>query len=149
MLYLFMGQSCTGKSTVAKKLQELMDVEVFSGKDYLRLAKGENEAWEKFYDKLSQAALDATGSQTSIVYLITEKGQLDKVSSIEGANRVKFTASLDTIKARFAQRMGGRLPAPVEKMLEGQYVQWEAVEGHITLDTTEDIDPMVAARSLM
>lgn len=44
MLYIFMGQSCTGKSTVANKLKELIDVEVFAGKDYLRLAKNENEA---------------------------------------------------------------------------------------------------------
>lgn len=39
MLYIFMGQSCTDKSTVANKGKELKDVEVFTGKDYLRMAE--------------------------------------------------------------------------------------------------------------
>lgn len=44
MLYIFMGQSCTGKSTVADKAKELTGAEVFTGKDYLRMAKDENQA---------------------------------------------------------------------------------------------------------
>lgn len=29
-----MGQSCTGKSTVAEKLKEQINVEIYSSKDY-------------------------------------------------------------------------------------------------------------------
>lgn len=39
MLYIFMGQSCTGKSTVAEKLKEFVNAEVYTGKDYLRMGK--------------------------------------------------------------------------------------------------------------
>ncbi|WP_291561207.1 MULTISPECIES: hypothetical protein [unclassified Clostridium] len=44
MLFIFMGASCTGKSSAADELKELMDVQVYTGKDYLRMAKNENEA---------------------------------------------------------------------------------------------------------
>lgn len=138
MLYIFMGQSCTGKSTAANKLKELVDVDVYAGKDYLKMAKNENEAWKLFYEKLLKAALDRESSSKGIIYLITEKAQLDKVSTIEGALKVKFTASLDVIKTRFAQRMHGNLPQPVEKMLERQYEEWKSVEGDMTVDTTEN-----------
>ncbi len=115
MLYIFMGQSCTGKSTVANKIKELIGAEVFTGKDYLRMAKNESEAWRLFYEKLSDAASNEDLSEETIIYLITEMAQLDRISDIEGACKVKFTASLDTIKSRFAQRMHGKLPQPVEK----------------------------------
>lgn len=49
MLYIFMGQSCTGKSTVADKVKELTGTEVFSGKDYLRMAKNEEEVMDLIY----------------------------------------------------------------------------------------------------
>lgn len=149
MLYIFMGQSCTGKSTVVEKIQELMEIEVFAGKDYLRMAKNENEAWNLFYDKLSKAALDTDGSHPPLVYLVTEKDQLDRVGSLKGAYTVKFSASLDTIKARFAQRMRGHLPPPVEAMLERQFADWEGVQGDMTVDTSEDVDPLAIARTIM
>lgn len=149
MLYIFMGQSCTGKSTVANKLKELIDVEVFAGKDYLRLAKNENEAWRLFYDKLSNAALNKDSSKEIVIYLITEKKQFNKISSIEDSYKVKFTASLDTIKSRFAQRMHGKLPQPVEKMLEKQYEEWENIKGDMNVDTTENNDIGKIARLIL
>ena len=149
MLYIFMGQSCTGKSTVVEKLKELREIEVFTGKDYLRMAKNENEAWNLFYERLSKAALDTDGSHPPIVYLVTEKDQLDRVGSLKGTYTVKFSASLDTIKARFAQRMRGHLPPPVETMLERQFADWAEVQGDMTVDTTEDVDPLEIARTIM
>lgn len=145
MLYIFMGQSCTGKSTAAEKLKQLKDIEVFAGKDYLRMAKNENEAWGLFYDKLSNAALN----KESIVYLISEIEQLKRIVTIEGASKVKFTASLDIIKGRFAKRMGGRLPQPVEKMLERQYTEWENIEGDINVDTSKNDDIEEIARKIV
>ena len=35
------GESCTGKSTLAEKLKTQLDAEVYTGKDYLRLAKND------------------------------------------------------------------------------------------------------------
>ena len=139
MLCLFMGQSCTGKSTVADKMMEVTHVEVFSGKDYLRLAKNENEAWKLFYEKLANAALNKD-SKESMVYIITEKEHLDKVRTMKGLHKVKFTASLDVIKSRFAQRMRGNLPLPIEKKLEKQFEEWKDEIGDMVVDTTEDIN---------
>jgi len=62
MLYIFMGQSCTGKSTAAERLKELTGAEIFSGKDYLRMAKNEDEAFRLFFDKLSKAASTSNSS---------------------------------------------------------------------------------------
>lgn len=140
MLYIFMGQSCTGKSTVVNKVKELKDVEVFVGKDYLRMAKNESEAWHLFYEKLSNAASNKDLSEGTIIYVITEKAQLDRAIDIKGSYKVKFIAPLDTIKSRFAQRMHGKLPSPVEKMLEKQYEQWESIKGDMNVDTTVDND---------
>lgn len=140
MLYIFMGQSCTGKSTAAEKLKERTGAEIFSGKDYLRMAKNEDEAWRLFFDKLSKAASSSNSSGESVIYLVAEITQLDRIIDLKGARKVKFTASLDTIKSRFAERMHGRLPNPVEKMLSKQYEEWEPIKGEILVDTTSDND---------
>lgn len=140
MLYIFMGQSCTGKSAVADKIKELIGAEVFTGKDYSRMAKNENEAWRLFYEKLSDAASNEDLSEETIIYLITERAQLDRIIDIEGSCKVKFTASLDTIKSRFAQRMHGKLPQSVENMLNNQYEEWKTIKGDINVDTTVDND---------
>lgn len=140
MLYIFMGQSCTGKSTMVDKVKELIDIKIYTGKDYLRMAKSESEAWDLFYEKLVNAASDKDSSKTPIIYLITEKDQLDKIIDIEGSYKVKFSASIDTIKSRFAQRMNGRLPQPVEIMLNNQYKEWENIKGDIEVDTTIEDD---------
>lgn len=136
MLYIFMGQSCTGKSTVADNIQKrLPSVQVFAGKDYLRMAKNQAEAWELFYNKLFEAAHE---QEKIIIYIITEKEQLDKVNFIEGSCKIKFTASLETIKSRFSQRMHGNMPPPIASMLEKQYSEWESVKGDMNFDTTDD-----------
>lgn len=140
MLYIFMGQSCTGKSTVAEQVRERTGAEVFSGKDYLRMAKNEAEAWRLFHDKLSNAASTESPSGGTLIYLVAERPQLDRIRDIEGACRVKFTASLGTIKSRFAQRMHGNLPVPVENMLTKQYEEWETIKGDIQVDTTVEND---------
>lgn len=140
MLYIFMGQSCTGKSTAAEKLKEQTGAEIFSGKDYLRMAKNEDEAWRLFFDKLSEAASGSNASGESVIYLLAEISQLDRIIDLQGARKVKFTASLDTIKSRFAERMHGRLPSPVEMMLTRQYEEWEPVQADILIDTTSDND---------
>ena len=49
------GESCTGKSTLADKLKCLLPAEVYTGKDYLRLAKNEANAIKLFQEKLNAA----------------------------------------------------------------------------------------------
>lgn len=139
MLYLFMGQSCTGKSTLADQMKAKFGAEVYSGKDYMRMAKNENEAWNTFYKLLENAAIDKS-PENILIYVITEKEHLNRLSSLEGVKTVKFTASLQIIKERFAQRMRGNLPIPVEKKLEIQYKEWEMEKGDLIIDTTESID---------
>ncbi len=108
------GESCTGKSTLADKLKCLLNAEVYTGKDYLRLAK--NEAIAK---KLFQKKLDEAVSGEHIIYVISEKEHLPLLP--EKAFRVLVTADLDIIKERFAKRMRGNLPVPVAVMLERKH----------------------------
>jgi len=105
------GESCTGKSTLAEKLKASLGAEVYTGKDYLRLAKNEVIAQKLFQKKLKDAV---TGE--NIIYVIAEKAHLTLLP--EDCVRVLVTANLATIKARFAKRMRGNLPAPVAAMLE-------------------------------
>ncbi len=108
------GESCTGKSTLAKYLSEQLKAEVFTGKDYLRLAKGEAEAKRQFARRLENAV---TGP--SIIYVMSEKPDLLLLP--DQAVRILVTADLDTIKSRFAARMNGKLPGPVAQMLERRH----------------------------
>ena len=60
----------------------------------------------------------------------------------EGAIRILVTADLETIKARFAQRMRGNLPRPVAAMLEKKHGCFDdvpcdihVISGQTDLDT--------------
>ena len=119
MLIGIFGESCTGKSTLAQKLAAVLSCEVVTGKDWLRLAKNENIARVMFQKKLAAAV-----SGENIVYVISEPEHLSLLP--EGAVRVLVTADLETIKARFAQRMRGNLPAPVATMLEKKHGCFDA-----------------------
>ena len=108
------GESCTGKSTLAQKIAACIPCEVFTGKDWLRLAKNESIAKAMFQKKLAAAV-----NGEHILYVIAEKEHLSLLP--EGALRILVTADLETIKTRFAQRMRGNLPAPVAMMLEKKH----------------------------
>lgn len=108
------GESCTGKSTLAEKIAASFPCEVFTGKDYLRLAKNESIAKMMFQKKLTAAV-----NGENILYVISEKEHLPLLP--EGALRILVTAELELIQSRFAQRMHGNLPAPVAAMLEKKH----------------------------
>ena len=55
MLIGIIGESCTGKSTLADRLKAQLNAEVFTGKDYLRLAKNETIAQKLFIKRLEEA----------------------------------------------------------------------------------------------
>lgn len=119
MVIGIIGESCTGKSTIAQHLKSLLDAEVYTGKDYLRLAKNEAIAQKLFRKKLENAA-----SGTHIIYVISDQGHLQLLP--EQAIRVLVTADLETIKERFGQRMNGNLPTPVAAMLEKKHGCFDA-----------------------
>ena len=129
------GESCTGKSTLADKISAKYPCEVFTGKDYLRLAKNENIAKLMFQKKLAAAV-----HGDNIIYVISEKEHLPLLP--DGAFRILVTADLELIKSRFAQRMWGNLPAPGEAMLEKKHGCFDAepydihvVSGQTDLDS--------------
>lgn len=131
------GESCTGKSTLAEKIAVSIPCEIFTGKDYLRLAKNENIAKAMFQKKLSAAI-----SGEHIIYVISEKEHLPLLP--EGAVRILVTADLELIKSRFAQRMRGNLPAPVATMLEKKHGCFDAepYDIHVVSDET-DLDAVL------
>ena len=132
------GESCTGKSTLAEKIAANFPCEVFTGKDYIRLAKNENIAKTMFRKKLNEAV-----NGENIIYVISEKEQL--LLLLEGALRILVTADLELIKSRFAQRMRGNLPTPVAAMLEKKHGCFNVVPHDIHVVSGEtDLDAVVA-----
>ena len=119
MVVAIIGESCTGKSTLADQLKKKLAAEVFTGKDYLRLAKNEAIAKKLFEKKLCDAV---NGSH--IIYVISEREHLQLLP--DGAVRVLMTADLELIQERFAMRMRGNLPAPVKLMLEKKHGCFDA-----------------------
>ena len=130
------GESCTGKSTLADKIAANLPCEVFTGKDYLRLAKNETIAKVMFQKKLQSAV-----SGENILYVISEPEHLPLLP--EGALRILVTADLELIKSRFAQRMRGNLPAPVAAMLERKHGCFDAQPHDIHVISGEtDLDAL-------
>ncbi|MDD4297986.1 MAG: hypothetical protein PHC69_13690 [Ruminiclostridium sp.] len=135
MLYVFMGPSCSGKSSVARELKSLINIQIYTGKDYLRMAKNEQDAWKVFNEELKKASNNKELNSQSIVYITSEKKDVSKIECLDNAVTIKFTANSEVIKSRFAQRMKGTLPKPVEKMLEQQFSDWENVNAELLVDT--------------
>ena len=114
MVIGIIGENCSGKSTLAERIQQALGGEIVTGKDYLRLAKSESEARMIFQTKLKNAV-----SGSNVIYVISEPEHLSLLP--EEAIRILVSADLDTIKARFRARMHGNLPAPVAQMLEKKH----------------------------
>lgn len=138
MVIALFGDSCTGKSSIAAKLAQQLSAEVFSGKDYLKLAKSEGIAQALFKKRLS--------GQERIVYVISEPERLALLP--ENSVRVLVAASLKTVKERFAQRMHGNLPSPVAAMLERKFGQFESQPYHLRIDT-DHVSPAEAVGKIL
>ena len=137
MVIAIIGESCTGKSTLAEKIAQSIPCDIYTGKDYLRLAKNENIAKVIFQKKLAAAV-----NGESIIYVISEKELLSLLP--EGALRILVTADLELIMSRFAQRMRGNLPAPVAAMLEKKHGCFDAEPYDIHVVSGEtDLDAVV------
>ena len=137
MVIGIIGESCTGKSTLAAKLQKEFGGAVFTGKDYLRLTKNETIAQKLFCKKLENAV---TGE--NIIYVIAEQEHIPILP--QQAIRILVTADLQQIKDRFAARMHGNLPAPVAAMLEKKHGMFDGIryDFHVISGET-DLDTVV------
>ena len=141
MLIAIIGENCVGKSTLATRLNEILQGKIYSGKDYLRLEKNPARAENTFKALLNDAV---TGE--NIIYLITEKEHLALLP--QGAFRIVLTADLDTIKARFRERMHGNLPLPVEKMLEAKHGMYDDLPCQMKLSNTYFIHDVISKLNL-
>lgn len=141
MLIAIIGENCVGKSTLAAGLNETLQGKIYSGKDYLRLEKNPARAETTFKALLNDAV---TGE--NIIYLITEKEHLSLLP--QNTFRIVLTAELDTIKARFRERMHGHLPPPVEKMLEAKHGMYDDLPCQMKLNAAYDLGDIIAKLNL-
>lgn len=133
MVIGLIGESCVGKTTLAQMLQHQLSAEVFTGKDYLRLAKNETIAKKLFQKKLAEAV-----DGENVLYVIAEKEQLALLP--EGAVKVLMTADLALILERFAARMRGTLPPPVKAMLEKKHGVFDDGAYDFYIHNSENVD---------
>ena len=119
MLIGIIGENCSGKSTLAACIRDVIGAEIITGKDYLRMAKSEQEARRLFQEKLKRAV-----DGSNIIYVITDPEHAALLP--EGAISILVSADLDTIKERFRARMHGVLPGPVERMLENKHGMFDS-----------------------
>lgn len=124
MVIGIIGESCTGKSTLAENISAALNCEIFTGRDYLRLAKNENIAKTLFKKKLIAAV-----NGENIIYVISEEEHICLLPT--EAIRILVTADLESIKSRFAHRMRGNLPLPVAQMLENKHGCFDNIPHHI------------------
>ena len=143
MLIALIGESCTGKSTLAAEIGKTLRADVYGGRDYLRFAKSEADAKAAFATRLCERA--ASKSEHAI-YVVSEPEHLALLP--EKCLRVRVTASLETIKTRFAARTGGRLPPPVEAMLLKKHGQFGGVPHDLAIDSDAESAAEAAARIL-
>ena len=104
-----------------KKLKEDFGATVYTGKDYLRMAKNPAEAEAVFKKLLIQAA-----EGENIIYIISEAEHLKLLP--EKSFKILVTADLEVIKVRFAARMRGVLPPPVAAMLERNHGKFDSIQ---------------------
>ncbi|HWP22113.1 MAG TPA: hypothetical protein VN417_05150 [Candidatus Cryosericum sp.] len=144
MLVALIGESCVGKSTIAAELCKSLGGEVYSGKDYLRLAKSEAEAKTVFTARLRE---HAASKSDHAVYVVSEQDQLALLP--ETSFHVVVTAGLETIKSRFASRMGGKLPPPVEAMLVKKHGMFDSVPRDLAVYSDETTPSAAAVQILL
>ena len=136
MVVVFMGPCCTGKSSVAELIREKANIQVVTGKDYLRLSTNEDEAWDLFLKKIESAIGAKPHSNDSIIYITDDADRVNDILRIRGVQCVKFSATLDVITKRYEARMQGALPSVVIKMLNRQKEAWDTVQCPILIDSS-------------
>ena len=131
MVIGIIGENCTGKSTLANEINKELGAEIISGKDYLRMAKSENEAEMLFKEKLQRAV---TGD--NIIYVIAEPELIGFLP--EGTIKILVKADLDIIKERFRKRMHGNMSELIEMVLEKKHGMFDRGNYDYYYDGTSD-----------
>ena len=132
MIIAIIGERYTGKSVLAERIKAELGAEVFTGRDYTRLAKIESAAQQAFQQLLAENQ----DSDRIIVYVISDREHLAFLP--EKCVRILCTASLETIKARYAEHMNGMLPAPAAQMLEQLHGSFDSGVYDLSVDTDAD-----------
>ena len=135
MFILFAGPSCSGKSTAARTIASSLNCQIYTGKDYLRLAKNEQEAWGKFIEICRQAATKPVVGEHSVIYIVNDLERFNELVEIK-ALKILFDAEQNVLEERFKPRTGGMLPPPVKIMLQRQKQKWSTVAVDHAVDTT-------------
>lgn len=131
MVIAVIGESCTGKSTLADRLKDDFNATVYTGKDYLRLAKNPFEAETAFKTLLNNAVCG-----DNVIYVISENEHLRLLP--ENCFKILVTAELCIIKERFAARMRGTLPLAVEAMLEKNHGKFDGIQNNFNYKNADD-----------
>ena len=131
MVIGIIGESCTGKSSVAEELAKRLDAKVFTGKEYMKLAKSEAEAKKTFAELLCANEVSAE----HYIYVISETEHIAFLPP--KAFRILMTAERDVIKERFAERTNGVLPPPVAAMLESKHGMFDGIEHGLKIENTD------------
>ena len=143
MVLGIIGENCSGKSTLAKAINQRLNAKVYSGSDYLRLAKNDSEARKIFIKMLSE-----NEGEDNIIYVVTEPEQLDILP--DNAVRILVKTDIETIKDRFRERMHGTLPRPVEMMLERKHGMFDNEKVEFIFDgVSGDADSLCDALEAM
>ena len=131
MVIAVIGENCTGKSTLADRLKEDFNATVYTGKDYLRMAKNPAEA-ETVFKKL----LARSEEGDNIIYIISESEHIKLLP--EKCFKILVTAEIAVIKERFATRMRGTLPPPVAFMLEKNHGKFDNIQREFHYKDADD-----------
>lgn len=100
MVIGIIGENCSGKSTLAEALQKVINAEVITGKDYLRMAKSERDAVSLFKEKLNNAVFG-----DNIIYVITDSEHVELLP--DDAVRILVYADIDTITEKVKRESKG------------------------------------------
>lgn len=104
MVIGIIGESCVGKSTLAEKLKEKMPAEIYTGKDYLRLARSEAAAKTAF-----QLLLQNAVNGEHIIYVISETEHLPLLpeGSVSASCHSRFGDDSKPLRRPYARPSAG------------------------------------------
>ncbi|MBN1968447.1 MAG: hypothetical protein JXR48_13355 [Candidatus Delongbacteria bacterium] len=135
MLILLAGPSCSGKSAIAKKLQNIFNLKVHTGRDYMRFARNISYSWNEF-EKYCKSCSLSDIDKSSTVYIATQHSKFEELASIADLT-IKCDAEQEVLEERFKPRTGGFLPPPVSMMIRRQKELWNNVSFDLSLDTSD------------
>lgn len=120
MVIGIIGESCTGKSTLADQLKRALQAQVFTGKDYLRSPKARPSRKTS-----SERNWRRPRPDEHILYVVSEAEHLPAASGKR--NPHPCDRGPGNHQGALRRRMRGNMPAPVAAMLEGKHGCFDGV----------------------